>query len=248
MTAESALETRGLCVDLGDRRVLDGVTIDVPRGSVVGLVGPNGAGKTTLLRAVAGMTPIAAGTLHLDGTVAYMPQLGPGAWDFPLDALEVALQGSYRRTGWLRRPSRAERGRARAALAGVGMEEQARRQVGELSGGQRQRVLLARALVQDATLVLLDEPLSGADAATEALFADTLGRLREQGRSVVISTHDLSWTAEHCDLLCLLNGRVCAFGPPRETLNPECLAAAYGSSVLDVGGVRILAPEGHHHH
>jgi len=248
MDAELALRTCGLSVDLGERRVLDDVTLDVPRGAVVGLVGPNGAGKTTLLRAIVGMLPAASGTIELGGTASYMPQLGPGAWDFPLDALEVALQGSYRRAGWLRRPSRTERGRALDALAGVGMDGLARRQVGELSGGQRQRVLLARALMQDASLVLLDEPLSGADAATEALFTETLNRLREQGRSAIISTHDLSWTAERCDLLCLLAGRVCAFGPPRETLNPECLAAAYGASVLDVGGVRILAPEGHHEH
>jgi ABC-type Mn2+/Zn2+ transport system ATPase subunit len=248
MRAELALQARSLSVDLGDRRVLDSVTLDVPRGAVVGLVGPNGAGKTTLLRAAVGMLPAAEGSIEVGGTVSYMPQLGPGAWDFPLDALEVALQGSYRRAGWLRRPSRAERGRAMDALAGVGMAGLSRRQVGELSGGQRQRVLLARALVQDAALVLLDEPLSGADAATEALFSETLDRLREQGRTAIISTHDLSWTAERCDLLCLLAGRVCAFGLPRETLNPECLAAAYGASVLDVGGVRILAPEGHHEH
>ena len=168
MDAELALRTRGLSVDLGERRVLDDVTLDVPRGAVVGLVGPNGAGKTTLLRAIVGMLPVASGTIELGGTASYMPQLGPGAWDFPLDALEVALQGSYRRAGWLRRPSRTERGRAMDALAGVGMDGLARRQVGELSGGQRQRVLLARALMQDASLVLLDEPLSGADAATEA--------------------------------------------------------------------------------
>ena len=248
MDAELALRTCGLSVDLGEHRVLDDITLDVPRGTVVGLVGPNGAGKTTLLRAIVGMLPAASGTIELSGTASYMPQLGPGAWDFPLDALEVALQGSYRRAGWLRRPSRTERGRALDALAGVGMDGLARRQVGELSGGQRQRVLLARALMQDASLVLLDEPLSGADAATEALFTETLNRLREQGRSAIISTHDLSWTAERCDLLCLLAGRVCAFGPPRETLNAECLAAAYGASVLDVGGVRILAPEGHHEH
>src|SRR5690242_5987895 len=96
MDAELALRTRGLSVDLGDHRVLDSVTLDVPRGAVVGLVGPNGAGKTTLLRAVAGMLPAADGSIELGGTVSYMPQLGPGAWDFPLDALEVALQGSYR--------------------------------------------------------------------------------------------------------------------------------------------------------
>jgi ABC-type Mn2+/Zn2+ transport system ATPase subunit len=242
------LRLSDVSVDLGRHRVLDSVTFDVPPGVVVGLVGPNGAGKTTLLRTVAGMLDPVAGTIEAPSSVGYMPQLGPAAWDFPLSAGQVALQGAYRRAGWLRRPSRTDRARAGAALAAVGMEGLADRQVGALSGGQRQRVLLARALVQDAALLLLDEPLSGADAATQTQFSETLDRLRAEGRSVLISSHDLSWTAERCDLLCLLAGRVHGFGPPRETLTADRLSAVYGASLLDVGGVRILAPEGHHEH
>ena len=176
-----------------------------------------------------------------------MPQLPPAVWDFPLAAVDVALQGSYRRAGWLRLPSRSERARAQAALESVGMEGYGRRQIGQLSGGQRQRVLLARTLVQDADLVLLDEPMTGVDVATAALFLGTLGNLREQGRTVVISTHDLGWAAQNCDLICLLAGTVHAFGPPRETLTAEALAGVYGATTIEVGGVRILAPEGHHH-
>jgi ABC-type Mn2+/Zn2+ transport system ATPase subunit len=245
---DTALRVRDVTVDLGDRRVLENVSFDVPPGVVVGLVGPNGAGKTTLLRTIVGMLEPVAGTIQVAGSVGYMPQLGPAAWDFPLSAGQVALQGAYRRAGWLRWPSRTERARAQAALAAVGIDDLAGRQVGELSGGQRQRVLLARTLVQDAAVLLLDEPLSGADAATQSLFSETLATLRREGRSVVISTHDLSWTAERCDLLCLLAGRVHAFGPPRDTLTADCLSKVYGASVLDVGGVRILAPEGHHEH
>ncbi len=241
-----ALRLRDVSVELAGRTVLNGVSLDVPPGAVVGLVGPNGAGKTTLLRAVAGMLP-ATGVIEAPATVGYMPQLGPAAWDFPLSAGDVALQGAYRRAGWLRRPSRQERQRAARALETVGMGALAGRQVGELSGGQRQRVLLARALVQDAPLLLLDEPLSGADAATETLFSEALGRLRSEGRSVLISTHDLAWTSQHCDLLCLLAGRVHGFGPPAQTLTAERLADTYGAHTIDVGGVRILAPEGHHH-
>jgi manganese/zinc/iron transport system ATP- binding protein len=239
---------RELTVAFGDRRALDRVSFELPRGAVVGLIGPNGAGKTTLLRALLGTVRPTAGTIEVDGTAGFLPQLGPGGWDFPLSAADIALQGAYRRTGWLRRPSSAERDRAAAALAAVGMAQHARRQVGQLSAGQRQRVLLARALVQEADLLLLDEPLSGADAPTEAAFTDILGRLRDDGRTVVVSSHDLAWASARCDLVLLLSGRVVAFGPPAEALDADCLAAAYGGQVVDVGGVLVLAPEGHHAH
>ena len=241
------LRVDDLAVDLAGRRVLEHVSLQVPAGVVVGLVGPNGAGKTTLLRAIAGTRPTAAGTVTTPGTVGYMPQLAPAVWEFPLSVLDVALQGSYRRVGWLRMPSRAERQKALEALDAVGMAGFERRQIGQLSGGQRQRVLLARTLVQDAPLVLLDEPMTGVDAATAAHFVETLHELRAQGRSVVISTHDLGWAAQQCDLICLLSGTVHAFGPPAETLTAAALADVYGATTIEVGGVRILAPEGHHH-
>jgi ABC-type Mn2+/Zn2+ transport system ATPase subunit len=248
LSLDVAASLRDVDVVLGDHRVLEGITLDIPRGAIVGLVGPNGAGKTTLLRAIAGMLPLAGGSIAVNGGIGYMPQLGPAAWDFPLAVRDVALQGAYRRAGWLRRPSRDDRGRAERALRAVGMERLAGRQVGRLSGGQRQRTLLARALVQDARLILLDEPLSGVDAGTRRLFHGTLEQLRDERRSVIISSHDLNWVAERCDLLCLLDHRVYAYGPPHEALTPECLSAAYGASVLEVDGVRILAPEGHHEH
>ncbi len=246
--ASVAARISNLTVAYGDRLALDGVSLNFPKGAIIGLIGPNGAGKTTLLRAILGTVKPAAGTVAVSGRVGYMPQLGTAAWAFPLNVADVALQGSYRRAGWLRRPSTAERSRAAAALSAVGMLELGRRQIGELSGGQRQRVLLARALVQDGDLLLLDEPLSGADAATEASFVDRLGRLRDDGRTVLISSHDLGWASVHCDLVCLLSRRVIAFGPPNQALDAARLAEAYGSQILDVGGVRILAPEGHHGH
>jgi manganese/zinc/iron transport system ATP- binding protein len=238
----------GLTVAFGDRRALDDVSLELPRGAVVGLIGPNGAGKTTLLRALLGTVRPAAGTVRVDGTTGFVPQIGPGGWDLPLSAADVALQGSYRRTGWLRRPSAGERDRACAALAAVGMGEHGGRQVGQLSGGQRQRILLARALVQEADLLLLDEPVSGADAPTETAFTGILSRLRGEGRTVVVSSHDLAWASARCDLVCLLAGRVVAFGPPAEALDAGCLAEAYGGQVAHVGGVLVLAPEGHHAH
>jgi ABC-type Mn2+/Zn2+ transport system ATPase subunit len=245
--SEAVLRVADLAVDLAGRRVLQDVSFAVPAGVVVGLVGPNGAGKTTLLRAIAGTRPVASGVVEAPAAIGYMPQLAPAVWDFPLAVIDVALQGSYRRTGWLRLPSRTERRRAADALDSVGMQGFERRQIGQLSGGQRQRVLLARTLVQDAELVLLDEPMTGVDVATASLFLETLGRLRSQGRAVVISTHDLGWAAQNCDLICLLAGTVHAFGPPAETLTADALAEVYGATTIEVGGVRILAPEGHHH-
>ncbi len=246
--AEPAVEADGLTVAYGATVALDDVTLRVPRGAIVGLLGPNGAGKTTLLRAVLGVLAPRAGSVRVHGGAGYMPQLGAAAWDFPLTALDVALQGGFRRVGWLRRPGGGERRAAHRALAAVGMEAFAARQIGQLSGGQRQRVLLARALMQEADLLLLDEPLSGADAPTEALVLRTLRRLRDEGRTVIVSTHDLGWAARHCDLLCLLSRRVIAFGPPAEALDGDRLADAYGGELIEVGGVRILAPEGHHAH
>jgi ABC-type Mn2+/Zn2+ transport system ATPase subunit len=160
-------------VAYGPHVALDDVSLELPRGSIVGLIGPNGAGKTTLLRTLLGMLSPRSGSIDVTVPVGYMPQLGPAAWDFPLTALDVALQGGYRRTGWLRRPGAAERRSAREALGAVGLDHMAGRQIGQLSGGQRQRVLLARTLMQHASLLLLDEPLSGADAATEAAFLET---------------------------------------------------------------------------
>ncbi len=239
---------RNVTVAYGSTVALEDVTLDLPAGAIVGLIGPNGAGKTTMLRTLLRVLEPASGVVEVRGPVGYMPQLGEAAWDFPLTALDVALQGAYRWVGWLRRPSSADRRAALEALAAVGMEELAGRQIGRLSGGQRQRVLLARTLMQDARLLLLDEPLSGADAATALAFQDTLDRLRREGRTVVVSTHDLAWSARRCDLLCLLSGRVVSYGPPADALAPTRLADAYGGELIDVGGVRILAPEGHHAH
>jgi ABC-type Mn2+/Zn2+ transport system ATPase subunit len=246
--APARASTADLSVAFGDRTAIERVTLRLPRAAIVGLIGPNGAGKTTLLRALLGTVRPTRGAVTVDGRTGYMPQLGPRAWDFPLSVADVALQGSYRRAGWLRRPPREERERALAALDAVGMRGHARRQIGQLSAGQRQRVLLARALVQEADLLLLDEPLSGADVATEAAFVEILGGLRDRGQTILMSSHDLGWASVHCDLICLLAGRVIAFGPAADALDGERLSEAYGGQILNVGGVRILAPEGHHGH
>ena len=174
-SATAVLRVTELAVDLAPRRVLEDVRSRCPAGVVVGLVGPNGAGKTTLLRAIAGTRPAAAGTVEAPARDRLHAAVAPAVLGLSAGGARRRPAGLYRRTGWLRLPSRAERRRATEALESVGMQGFERRQIGQLSGGQRQRVLLARTLVQDAELVLLDEPMTGVDVATAGLFLETLG-------------------------------------------------------------------------
>ena len=160
-------------------------------GQVVGVLGPNGGGKTTLFRALLGELPVRRGAVELAGAPAYVPQTERARLDFPVSALDVALMGAYGRTPWYRRVARRDREAARAALARVGLEEVADETFGALSGGQRQRVLLARALVQDSPVLLLDEPLSGVDGASAARIEAVFAALRDEGRTLLVATHDV---------------------------------------------------------
>ena len=222
--------------------VLDGVSFDVHPGDSLALVGPNGAGKSTLLRAVLGLVPIERGAVSVLGAkpvdarrnVAYVPQSDTFDPEFPISAREVVLQGRYRHIGWGRRPGRAERSRALAALERVGLADRADVRFGTLSGGQRQRVLLARAIVQEARLLLLDEPFNGVDTTSQQLLVDTIDELRADGVAVVVSTHDLAFAHLACSQACLLNGHVIAVGTPDHALSPAHLAAAYGPSMHSV--------------
>jgi manganese/zinc/iron transport system ATP- binding protein len=207
------------------------------------IVGPNGAGKSTLLRCVIGAVRPTAGGVDVFGEpyarqrqrVAYVPQRTSVDWDFPTTALEVVTMGLYGRLGWFRRPRRREIDEARAALAMVGMADLARRQIAQLSGGQQQRVFLARALVQDADLYLMDEPFAGVDATTERSILELLGDLRSRGKTVVAVHHDLQTVATYFDWLALLNVRMIAQGPIREVYTPAHLRAAYGAQVVLLG-------------
>jgi manganese/iron transport system ATP-binding protein len=220
--------------------VLEGVTGAVRPGRSLALIGPNGAGKSTLIRAILGLVPLAGGRIEVLGTtparareeVAYVPQADVLDAEFPISVLQVVLMGRYRSIGWVRRPSRADREIARAALAEVGLAHRAGDRYGVLSGGQRQRVLLARAVAQRARLLLLDEPFSGVDTRTTEALLDVLGRLRAAGVAVVMSTHDLSVAHLACDEACLLNRHQVAFGPVAEALTPDLLRATYGGTVL----------------
>ena len=226
------------------RPVLWDVDLEVPQGVLMAIVGPNGAGKTTLLRTVLGLLHPAAGEVRVFGRpyaeqrqlVAYVPQRGSVDWDFPTTALDIVTMGTYGGLGWVRRPGTSERTRATAALAQVGMQAYADRQISQLSGGQQQRVFLARALVQDAQVYLMDEPFQGVDATTERAIVDLLRALRAEGKTVVAVHHDLQTVAEYFDEVTLLNVRRIAAGPVDEVFTDENLRLTYGGRVAGIGG------------
>ncbi len=214
-----ALEAR--CVsaryDGADQLALDCVSLIVQPGQRVALVGPNGAGKSTLLKAAAGLLKIVSGMLSVYGNaaaasdhrVAYLAQRGEIDWRFPVTLRKLVLTGRYAHLGWLRRPRPDDWAAADAAIARMGLSDLAERQIGELSGGQQQRALLARALAQDADLLLLDEPLNAVDAATRDIVAHTLHDLQSLGKTAVIATHDVDHLAHEYDhVLHLVDGRV----------------------------------------
>jgi ABC-type Mn2+/Zn2+ transport system ATPase subunit len=227
---------------------IEGVTFQVRPGERVGLLGPNGGGKTTLLRAIAGGAVRMSGRLTVNARCATVPQTERSRLDYPVSALDVALMGSLARLPWWRQPGRSEREAALEALARVGMDDLARTTFGELSGGQRQRVLIARGLVQDAGLLLLDEPFTGLDAKSSGLLEDLLRGLTAERRGIIVATHDLEQARRSDRVLCI-NRRQIAFGAPADALDLEVLEATYGGAIVRIPGSGekgILPP--HHHH
>ncbi len=223
------------------------VTFAAEPGEVVAILGPNGGGKSTLFRALLGELPHRRGTVELAGPPAYVPQTERARLDFPVSALDVALMGSYSRTPFYRRLGRGERAVAEAALDRVGLADRARARFGTLSGGQRQRVLIARALVQDARVLLLDEPLSGVDAPSAARIQAVLRELRDEGRALLVATHDVEQARGFERVLCL-HRRQIAFGAPAEVLGAAVLQETYGDELVVLEGGRSAVNVGHHHH
>ncbi|HEY2908757.1 MAG TPA: metal ABC transporter ATP-binding protein [Gemmataceae bacterium] len=239
MTAP-AIEVHDLTVAYGEKPVLWDVDLTVPGGVLMAVVGPNGAGKTTLIKAILGLIRPVAGSVLMHGKpyaprsrqAAYVPQRGSVDWDFPTTVLDVVMMGTYGRLGWFRRPRSRERSDALEALGRVGMADFASRQISQLSGGQQQRTFLARALVQDAPVYIMDEPFQGVDAVTERAIVDILRELRTRGRTVLVVHHDLQTVAEYFDWATLLNVKKIASGPIAEAFTPKHLRAAYGERVL----------------
>ncbi len=237
-TPSAALEVRRLTVSYGSRPVLWDVDATFPAGAMSAIVGPNGAGKSTLLKAALGLIPSDAGHALVEGRpvraardrVAYVPQREAVDWDFPITVHEVVEMGRYARTGWVRRVRRSDRAVVEESLDRVGMSDYASRQIGQLSGGQRQRVFIARALAQQAPVMVMDEPFAGVDARTEAAILELLRELRGEGHSVIVVHHDLNTVRAAFDWALLLNVRAVATGPVAEVITPETLRRAYGAA------------------
>jgi ABC-type Mn2+/Zn2+ transport system ATPase subunit len=225
---------------------LRGVAFEAHGGEVVAVLGPNGGGKSTLFRALLGELAHRRGTVELAGRPAYVPQTDRARLDFPVSALDVALMGAYGRTPWFRRLARADRVAARAAIARVGLEAEAHELFGALSGGQRQRVLIARALVQDAPVLLLDEPLSGVDAPSAARIEALFEELRGEGRTLLVATHDARQARAWQRVLCLNRAQV-AFGAA-DVLTPDVLQATYGGELVVLADGSTAVSVEHHAH
>jgi manganese/iron transport system ATP-binding protein/manganese/zinc/iron transport system ATP- binding protein len=227
--------------------VLHDVTFTATPGQAVAVLGPNGGGKTTLFRALLGELHPASGSAEVAGPIAYAPQTERSRLDFPVSALDVALMGAYARTPFWRRVASADRDLARDALRRVGLADRAGERFGTLSGGQRQRVLLARALVQDARVLLLDEPFAGVDRTSEEAIMGVLDELRGEGRILLVATHDVEQARRWDRVLCV-NGRQVAYGPAGEVLTPEVLQATYGAEIILLEDGRRAVAVQHHDH
>jgi ABC-type Mn2+/Zn2+ transport system ATPase subunit len=239
------LSTSDVAASYGGPVVLSDVTFDAEEGERIGVLGPNGGGKSTLFRVLLGELRPLRGSVRRPSRLGFVPQTERSRLDYPVSALDVALMGTLSRVPWWRPVGRGERRAALAALERVGLAALAGEQFGELSGGQRQRVLVARALVQKAPVLLLDEPFSGVDQTSAELLERLLADLAAEGRAVLVATHDLEQARRFDRVLCL-NRRQIAFGPPEETLTRPVLEATYGGEIVTLPGEAALLPPHHH--
>lgn len=238
-TASSGICARGVTVTYANgHTALRDASFETPAGSITALVGVNGSGKSTLFKAVMGFVPLSAGQVQVLGLpvaqamrqrlMAYVPQSEEVDWNFPVLVQDVVMMGRYGHMGFMRLPRQADRAAVRQALERVDMSELAGRQIGELSGGQKKRVFLARALAQQARVILLDEPFTGVDVKTESAIIDLLRQLRDEGCVILVSTHNLGSVPEFCDRTALIQGTVLACGPTAEVFTHANLERAFG--------------------
>lgn len=234
---------------------LRNASFEIPAGTITALVGVNGSGKSTLFKAIMGFVRLARGRISILGRpveaalkqnlVAYVPQSEEVDWNFPVLVEDVVMMGRYGHMGMMRIPKAADRAAVDSALARVGMGEFRKRQIGELSGGQKKRVFLARALAQDGRVILLDEPFTGVDVKTEDAIIKLLKGLRDEGRVMLVSTHNLGSVPEFCDRTVLLKGTVLAHGPTGETFTQANLEATFGGVLRHfvLGGAGLHADD-----
>jgi len=229
-----------------ERAAISGLDFAVAPGELVAVLGPNGGGKTTLFRALLGDLPFIRGTIERDGPLAYVPQTERARLDYPVTAFDVALMGTYASVPWHGRLGRVQRQAASEALERVGLGAEASATFGDLSGGQRQRVLIARALAQDAEIMLLDEPLSGVDRPSAQRVLAVLGELRDRGRAVLVATHDISQARAFDRVLCINRSQI-AFGSPADALSRETLERTYGAELVMLDGEPAVVVDHHSH-
>lgn len=239
MTTESGIFTKDVTVTYRNgHTALRDASFEIPKSTITALVGVNGAGKSTLFKAIMGFVPAAKGEILVLGMpakvalkqniVAYVPQAEEVDWTFPVLVEDVVMMGRYGHMGFLRRPSQADHDAVETALDRVNMLEFRDRQIGELSGGQRKRVFLARALAQEGQVILLDEPFTGVDVQTEDAIITLLREMRDEGRVMLVSTHNLGSVPEFCDRTVLVKETVLAYGPTEQTFTHENLEIAFG--------------------
>ena len=238
-TAGPSISVEDLTVVRGGHLALTDVTFDVSEGTLMGVLGPNGAGKSTLFGAIAGTLPIASGSVRLmgaasaKGALAYVPQRDRINWTFPATVLDVVTMGRTLNIGLFRQPSRKDKEMVRTCLERVAMWEHRTDLITELSGGQRQRVFIARALAQEASVILLDEAFSGVDVGAQEGIVEVLQSLRDEGKVVMLATHDLTNLAQRFDQCLCINHHVCACGPPGEVFTAEVFEELYGSHGIE---------------
>lgn len=239
--SELAVRAENLRVSYGQTVAVEELAFSATAGRVHGLIGMNGSGKSTFFKALMGLLNPDTGTIEIfggsttrarrEGRIAYAPQNEEIDWDFPVNVGEVVLMGRYGRMGLSRRAKAADHAAVESALARVELTDFADRQIGQLSGGQRKRAFVARGLAQEAEIMLLDEPFAGVDKRSEGTITSLLRDLAAEGRTVIVSTHDLVAVPALCDEVALINRRIIAHGLPEETLVPNLLAKAFGGFV-----------------
>lgn len=252
-TSQEVLQVNQLSVAYQKNTVLHDVSFTIKAGTLTGIVGPNGAGKSTLLKTLLELHPRLTGSVCFFGNrfnqakkrIGYVPQRNSVDWDFPTNALDVVMMGLYGQIGWLKWPNRKHKQKAFAALDHVGMADFAQRQISQLSGGQQQRVFLARALVQNADLYFMDEPLAGVDAATERAIMNILKKLKQQGKTVLVVHHDLQTIEDYFDHVLLLNRTVIAHGQTETTFTNDNISKTYGGAIrfMKEGMLHVLSHE-----
>ncbi len=242
LASASMLEVQNLSVNYREVTALSNISFSIQSGSLVGLIGANGAGKSTLLKAMLDLIPAQQGQVFYHERslkqqrqkVAYLPQRSQIDWDYPVTVWNVVMMSRTMHSGWFGRTSRQSKEIVRAALERVELDDLRDRPIKNLSGGQQQRVFLARALAQQADILLLDEPMSAVDKKTEALMWNIYSELRQEGKTLLISCHEWGNTLDRYDQLLLINRHLVASGTPRQVLTPENIQSAYGASVEQI--------------